>query len=451
MGATTAKKKPAPTQQRDTTVEDIDALDSMLQAKTPGPPKKEEVSRLAKLILEHSPTVKGSFDQFQLGTLQLANTYSAFFPNMTASTLIGPKHEWPQVDGTGNTYGNVTLQLNEALYDNGVNLTKYDINGRAANRLRLEYEYTRDQTLLAAVQAYFDWSQSLQAQELDDAKKKILNRQFMFVSSQFRQGLSSRRDVLRLEGDIRRTQLDQMHRETEIKVNRAKLLDLLGVSEEVFQKEDVRGEETGVIDEPGAGTDRPLILSDHRRLKILRSREEESGLGIRLAERDYLPHLDLKADANYTNDQYLQPARNFDTNYTSYWEALVVVSWTVFDWGIKHRNIEIAKVTTDTVMQADRQEELDLEVQLKTVMQSLNELKETFLKSHELVTLEQQNYNALENDYRNGRTSYLDLIGSINTFIDARSRFMTAYFDLRRQKLNYDFHTGEIYTNLTTQ
>ncbi|MFW1447715.1 TolC family protein, partial [Vibrio parahaemolyticus] len=67
----------------------------------------------------------------------------------------------------------------------------------------------------------------------------------------------------------------------------------------------------------------------------------------------------------------------------------------------------------------------------------------------ELLNLEKQNYNALENDYRNNRASYLDLILSINAYIDARSKYLAAYYDLRRQKMTYDFHSGLLYQHLT--
>lgn len=434
---------------RDTSLEDIDIFDSLLQSKTPRRTKDDEIARLAQLMAENSPSIKSALNEWQTSTYQRENNFAGFFPTLDLTTTLGQKQEDPRFTGTTNDYGNITLGVTEVLYDNGATWTKYDIAKRTEERLRLDYEHVRDQTLLQVTKSYLDWSQSLQAQDLDGAKRKILRRQFDFVESQYRQGIKSRRDVLRLESELRRVQLDQLHRDTEIKINRAKLIALLGITEEAFDAELFRGEDVGALDEPAENTDTPIKLSDHRRLKILRLKEAEAGLNIRLAQRDFWPRLELRADANYTNDQFLQPGRRFDTNYAAYWQALAVVSWTIFDFGVRSRNIQIERIKTDTVKQKNRQEEYDLEVQLQQVWRTLVELKEALTMTHELMTLERQNYNALENDYRNGRAGYLDLIGGINFYIDARTRFMNSYYDLRRQKLTYDFHGGDLFARLT--
>jgi outer membrane protein TolC len=342
----------------------------------------------------------------------------------------------------------MALTMNEVLYDNGITLNTLDQNQKVQERTRLEYEYTRDQQLLAVAQAYMDLSQSLQVQQLDEVKRKILGRQYAFMDSQFRQGYKSRRDVLRLESAIRRLRLDTLSDDTNVVVNRTHLLDLSGAKQEDLDNLHIHGEETGAVEEPGSGTDQPLKLEEHRRLKILRSREQEADISVRLAQRDYWPQLKLQSDATYTNDNYLQSNVNMGPNGFWDWDALVVISWTVWDWGIKHNTLESARVAATQQGDKDHQEELDLDMTLKQLMRSLTEYKTSLNLSSELMTLERQNYTALENDYRSGKAGYLDLITSINDYIDARSRFIEAYFNLRRQKLAYEFHKGDLYKNL---
>jgi outer membrane protein TolC len=456
--ATIATAKPKPKEEprapaappvRDTSLEDVETLDSLINTNNPPPPpEKEELTRLARLMLQKSPNVKVAMENWQVAQFNTKITRAKILPSANVSDTLGKKGLDPTFIGPDNNYGNLTLSMNEVLYDNGVTLNTLDQNSKAEERLRLEFEYTRDQQLLAVTQSYMDWSQALQAQQLDEAKRKILGRQFAFMDSQFRQGYKSRRDVLRLESELRRVQLDTLSDESNIIVNRATLLDLLGAKPEDLDAVKIHGEETGSVEEPGSGTDAPLKLSEHRRLKILRSREQEAEIGIRLAERDYWPQLRLQADASYTNDNYFQPGVNFGSNYIGSWDALVVLSWTIWDWGIKRNTMQIAKVNSNITADKDRQEELDLDVQLQQLMRKLIEYKTSLNLSHELMTLERQNYTSLENDYRSGKAGYLDLITGINDYIDARTRFMTAYFNLRRQKLAYEFHKGDLFKNL---
>jgi outer membrane protein TolC len=436
--------------QRDTSIEDIEALDSLINSTNPPPPpEKDELTNLARLMLEKSPAVKVALENWQVGQFQTKVTTSKLLPALNISSTTGKKGLDPYTFlGPTNNYGNLTLSASEVLYDNGVTLNTLEQNQKAEERLRLEYEYARDQQLLAVTQAYMDWSQALQAQQLDEAKRKILSRQYAFMDSQFRQGFKSRRDVLRLESEIRRVQLDTLSDESNIVINRATLLDLLGAKSEDLDAVQLTGEETGAVEDPGLGTDAPLKVSEHRRLNILRHREEEADVNVRLAKRDYWPQLRLQADANYINDNYLQPNVNFGPNSYANWDALLVLSWTIWDWGVKRNAMQIAKVNSSITADQNRQEELDLGVQLQQLMRKLKEYKTSLNLSHELMTLERQNYTSLENDYRSGKAGYLDLITGINDYIDARTRFMTAYFNLRRQKLAYEFHHGDLYKNL---
>ena|GEM_PF-3425057 len=452
---TKAKSAPPPpprepaAPQRDSQ-EDVEALDSLINSANPPPlPEKDELTKLAKLMIEKSPTVRVALESWQMAQLSTKSTQAKMLPSANISNSFGKKgpDRW-NFPGPSNDYGSLLLSMNEVLYDNGATLNTLEQNQKAEERLRLDFEYKRDQQLLAVAQAYMDLSQSLQAAQLDEAKRKILGRQYAFMDSQFRQGYKSRRDVLRLESAMRRLQLDTLSDETNIVVNRTHLLDLLGAKAEDLENLKIKGEETGAVEEPGSGTDAPLKLEEHRRLKILRSREQEADIGVRLAQRDYWPQLKLQSDATYTNDNYLQSNATTGPNVFWSWDALVVVSWTIWDWGIKHNTLQTARVAATQQADKNAQEELDLDMTLKQLMRTLTEFKTSLNLSYELMTLERQNYTSLENDYRSGKSGYLDLITSINDYVDARSRFMTAYFNLRRQKLAYEFHRGDLFKNL---
>lgn len=439
---------PAPV---DKSLEDVETLDSVINASNPPPPPEaDQLTKLARLMLQRSPNVRVALQNWQVGEFNTKISKAKILPSVNVVNSIGKKSPDPTYPVRENSYGNLTLSVNEVLYDNGATLNTIAQNEKAQERLRLEFEYARDQQLLAVTQAYMDWSQALQQQQLDEAKRKILGRQYAFMESQFRQGFKTRRDVLRLETEIRRVQLDTLNDESNVVVSRATLLDLLGAHPDELDALKIAGEETGAVEEPGYGTDAPLKVSDHRRLKILRYREEEADIGVRLAQRDYWPQLKLQANASYVNDNYIEKYWNGGEKFGTF-DALAIFSWTIWDWGIKRNTMQIARVKASITADKNAQEEFDLEVQLKQLMRKLIELKTSLNLSQELMTLERQNYTSLENDYRSGKAGYLDLIIGINDYIDARTRFMSAYFNLRKVKLSYEFHRGDLFKNLINE
>lgn len=444
--------QPAPPP-RDTTLEDTDLLDSILSSKINVSEKNPELAHLSQLLLEHSPIVSQNQNLWMQATLEHKNLRYNLFPVFSFQNKLGRHHDDPMVypPNQSDQYGNLTLNMKESLYndDGTLKWISLEIGAKTEQKNQLQYEYARDQSLLDAMTFYFDWSQSMALQELESSKRQILRRQLAFVESQFRQGYTARRDVLRLQSEIRRSELDRLHRITDIKTNKTKLFTALGISESDFDHEQFKGEDVDTLEEPASETDKPINISDHPLQKILRLSESEKELSIRLAQTNFWPHVDLQANANYTNDQYLQAGREFNTNYTAYWEALVVVSWTIWDWGILSRKVQKARLDFETQKQSSRQQVLQVEQQVTQVLSLLRELKDEYSVNLELLNLEKQNYNALENDYRNNRASYLDLILSINAYIDARSKYLAAYYDLRRQKMTYDFHSGLLYQHLT--
>src|SRR5207244_3240395 len=96
----------------------------------------------------------------------------------------------------------------ENFYDNGASITRYDIAKHQAERAQLEFEQARDQQLLKIAQAYLTWAQSLRDLEVEKSKYSLLRRQFGVLEAQYKQGLKTKRDVLRIQTEISRLDID---------------------------------------------------------------------------------------------------------------------------------------------------------------------------------------------------------------------------------------------------
>jgi outer membrane protein len=401
--------------------------------------------RLVALAEENSPVIMKYKNNMQAVSLEQENAFSVMLPSLDIESNNGLQNV--QTSGGSPYVSNFRLFATENLYDNGLNLIRLKIADLKFERARLEYEFFRDQQLLNVAVAYLDWSNFSKMRDIDENKRDLLKRQFNAVESQYKQGLKSKRDVLRIETEIRRLEIDIMTRDNDIDINFQKMASAAGLRREDLEKEDLEAEET----KPYASFEanpHELKVSDHRRKQILDFAHRQAQLEVGFDQRDYWPRLNLTGNLSYAVNNYIDSLAA--GGRTGTWNAtgLVTLSYNIWDWGLRSRRVELSKIKAKNV-EADNNTELySLSNDIRDVWNRVRQFRDTVRMTRELLVIEQQSYNILEAEYRNGRASYLDLITNLNSLIDARYKFTTAYFNMKKQQMQYAFHNGDLYDRL---
>ena len=404
--------------------------------------------RLAEMTENRSLNVRKAKDDLRVAELQMLNARVAFLPTLDLDLTHGYQDQHPTTKNPWSPFtSTMNLVANENLYDNGQSFTQLRLATANYNQLRLEYEFQRDQQLLVLSQAYYDWSNSIQQREIDENKRDLLRRQYNVLDSQFRKGLKTRRDVLRIETEMRRQEMAILTRDNEIDLNYQHLAASIGISRADLDREEIEEEEP----KPYAGVpENPPLLkaSEHRRARIQAFVQEQSRLQVRLTERNYLPQVFLSGQAGYHLGGYWGTNTDLYKDTTFDWAALVTFRYNLWDFGQRQRNVEVTRIQADHTAALNGQVLLDLDSDLRDVWNKLREYAADVRMTRELLALEQQSYSLLESDYRGGRANYLDLIVSLNSFMDARSRYANAYFGLKKQERAYDFHKGVLHRQI---
>lgn len=403
---------------------------------------------LVELAEQYSPNIQKARNDLEIAEMQMKNAKYSMFPQLNLETKQGLLGLDPDTRTTPWT-SELTLSLRQVFWDedNNSNLSRYKREKNKYERIKLESEYRRDEQLLKVANAYLDWSSSLELREIDENKRDLLRRQFNVLEAQYKQGLKTKRDVLRIETEIKRLEIDILRRDNEVDLNFQKLASAVGMSKKDLDAQDIEGEEArpfGVL----KGDAPELRTSDHRKARIFKLKEEEARYDTQIAERKFWPRLSIENEVKYYNHDYVDTGTEWGQTATLSWQTLLVLRYTFFDFGIRKRDWEIARVNEKNVRADDDQQLLDLSVELRDTYLKLREYRENVRATRELLVLEQQSYSILEAEYRNGRAAYLDLITNLNSLIDARSKFMTSYFGFKKQQMLYSFHTGQLYEDL---
>lgn len=403
---------------------------------------------LVELAEKNSPVIQKAKNNLEIAEMELKNAKYAMFPHLNLETKHGLYDSDPETRSTPWT-SELNLSLRQVFWDedNWSNFSRYKKEKVKWERVKMESEFQRDEQLLKVAQAYLDWSLSLELREIDENKRDLLRRQFNVLEAQYKQGLKTKRDVLRIETEIKRLEIDILRRDNEVDLNFQKLASHTGLDKSTLDSYDIEGEEAkpfGVLKSEAT----ELKLPDHIRSKIFHLKEEEARYETQLAERKFWPRLTLENEIKYNNHDYIDMPTTW--NQTEKWEytTMLILRYSLWDWGTKKREWQIARVREKTVQAENDQSLLDLSVELRDVFLKLREFRENVRATRELLVLEQQSYSILEAEYRNGRAAYLDLITNLNSLIDARSKFMDSYFGFKRQQMIYSFHKGSLYEDL---
>lgn len=411
-------------------------------------PQGASLSRLARLAEENSPVIRKQRAFLEQAELELKNARSQFLPWVSLESNLGPTGSDPsEPDKQTNIWtSNAILKATEKLYDNGESITNYKRALNTVEQKRIEFELERDAHFLKLAGTFYDWSSAWQDRRISENKRDLLRRQFNILEAQYKQGLKTKRDVLRIETEVRRLQIDLLRKDNELEVLIQRLCAQAGIDPETLKQAGIETEEARIDAPIPMGPWPELKVADHRRAKIFERRSRDAELQSRLKERSYLPQVFLTGEvsAGYYN---FYEANTFNTDFWG-WSTMLTLKYTLWDWGTQSRDLQIARINERHVKADNEQEALDLNIELRDVWLKLREYAESAKMTKELLTLEQQSYNILEAEYRNGRTTYLDLITNLNSLIDARSRYASNFFSLKKQQATYAYHKGTLYEEL---
>jgi outer membrane protein len=228
-----------------------------------------------------------------------------------------------------------------------------------------------------------------------------------------------------------------------------KLAAVIGMSREQLTEEDLESETAKPFlrYEPDLPDIKP---QNHRQAKIYDLQGREAALSTRLVQRNDWPQLQLSGAAGYHNNDYIDnPASTgIDMNRLYNWNAMVTLSYNLWDWGIRDRELQQARISESNTNRTNAQAMFDLGTTLRDLGNQLRSLRANVKLTRELMAGEQQSYSILETEYRDGKSSYLDLITNLNSLIDSRSKYIVSYFGFRKAQALYSFHKGDLYKTL---
>lgn len=398
-----------------------------------------------RYAVDHSPSLEVAKREAEIRPLERKNAFASFFPQLDLTATLGLNDAEP-VPLPNREINQLTLQLTENFYDNGVSLLRHDSARKEEEIARLNFVWERDRLALSIAGEYLKYSFNIAMFEAQKTQNESLRKQFNSISAQYRQGMKTRRDYLRFRAELRRSDLAVLNAENEVLKSRQEIARLIGldVSEPLPRFKPVpmnRREAEGMsLSAPDP--------TQHIAYRIRTLRLQVGENEVTTARRAWGPEISLSAGATWGANDYIGTNRRLrDVEYTQ-WQAQLVFKFNLLDWGTRSRNVTIAQ---EKMLQADatvRNELTRFTLENVQLTKDFSKAKENFQMGREILDMENSAIGTLEAEYRNGRASYLDLIESYRTLNEARRVLQEAYYDLKLLSYKFKYHEGRLYEHI---
>ncbi len=400
-----------------------------------------------QLAVEKSPALSSAQSEVSIRNLEYENSYSAFLPQLDLNATHGLRNSDPS--RYQSIYASeLNLQLTETLYDNGLSLTKYRSARIQKEMTELNFRNERDKLILQVTTEYLRYSLTTKLTEVQEEQFKTINKQYQAVSNQYRQGIKTRKDYLRFKTELRRSEIEVQNSYTTLEKSRLELMRLIGIE----LNAQARPLEFVPVDinlktVEGVPAETP-DLHKHYHFRIAELQKQILENDVSIVRRQYWPELFLTAGAAYHTGDYLGPGTQQTRNDLTSWNALLILKFNLWDWGVRKRNISIAEAKRTQSENTVKAELNSFAVENEKMMLELKQSSRNFSLATELLDLETKSYGLLDSEYRNGKLSYLDIIVGLRDLLNAKIQMYTSYFELRGQLLKYRYHEGRLYESL---
>lgn len=165
-----------------------------------------DLKALIEFGLEYSPSIKISKNNIRINELLLRNSSANFLPSLDASTQQGYKNGGP-ITKSNPWAGELSLTLNETLYDNGTNLIEYEIAKINLQKANLEYARDRGGFCLSVVKEFNSYSEAIELLRVQQFQFQILLKQFSSIEGKYLRGEKTRIEYLRFKSRLHRSKL----------------------------------------------------------------------------------------------------------------------------------------------------------------------------------------------------------------------------------------------------
>lgn len=384
------------------------------------------ITNLYALSLDEAFSMSNKSEVVKIATLNYERALNnqdsvtgGVLPTVTLNAKYG-RDEYRSDYSTKNSSSDkdLYLNLNQPLY-RGLR----EFNAIKVQRLLTESKkYLNDnvtRTLKSQVAAQFFNILSLQKEmEFNNQLLKASQDRVKEVSERVRIGKSKKSDLFSSKSQLMVVQNQIEDNKTKLQLAFIELSDLLAteVKEQKLNYREENIDKSLSLGSSNQLNNHPIILN-YNLLK------EIAGLNLKSAKAAHQPTLDLKGNYYFGDDGF---------NNTKNWDASINLSFPLYEGGKTNAAIRDSALSVTEVEFNSSLAKRNLENEVKSLVRELSQLqiKDNILK--ETKEALKVSYNEIKKEYSLGLLTNLEVISSLNQYIDAEKNYYKNIFEMQK-------------------
>ncbi|HVK61240.1 MAG TPA: TolC family protein [Bdellovibrionales bacterium] len=402
-----------------------------------------------EVALENSPSYKSARLSVDLAQKEVLNARAAYFPSLDFSAEQGVEQD-PLDDSStsrADLFSSLNLGLTEQLYDNGRQQIRSNLAALKYKTAELEFRRIKEEIVLRISGAYLDYSLAVRTLDAEREQAKLLETQVRTTSSRYRQGLTRETDFLLIQAQQRRADVAVLAAEQKLKTTRLDLIEILGIPKDLIESDAIQlivlpldAVNVSVPSKPVYESTWPYLEAD---LAIQISDAE-----VDLVKAESGLRIEATAGGEYVLQNYLRDSSTPAVEDGFGWKALLVLKANLWDWGTRRRNVEIATGEKRITEYRYQTEQLAVLSELEQLMLEVRIGNELLKAARDLLHIQNRATQMVQNDYRVGRTKYLDLVTSVSDLTRAQIGVAAQSSSLLRSIYRFRYLHGDLYESL---
>ena len=422
------------------------------------PKRPYSLEELIDIAESNNPLTRIAWESAKQAAERLGMARSEYYPHLAALALAGDQRAiepWPKPLGAANGY----FLLNASTLESGVEL-KYNVYdfGRRAGRVEASkaarlaaaatFQRTNQDVAFRVVTSYFNL---ITAQERLESSRQIVKTAQTTqdaAEAQLANGRATLPDVLNARAAAAQARYDLEASIGTVDTARVVLRETIGVEPSdaiVVQQSTSLPLPAEVVESTASLVDK--AMQQRPDLRAISEALQAANAQLKIAKAEYLPTISFGA---FAGQQALWPSTNVPgPNQLGYanesvWSVGVSAHWTIFDGGLRRREVQMADSKRREVENARREKEDAIGREVWTAYVQFR----TAVRQHEaaetLLTSASTSYDASLDAYKYGVKNLVDLVTAENQLAQARLADVQSRSAVRINAANLDYTTGNL-------
>jgi outer membrane protein len=384
--------------------------------------------------LETDQTIRIAHEEIRKANLRPWSALTRLGPSVTGrASYTRPEEEVSS--GVGPVISNTKradITVQQPLIDLTV-FPAYRVGKLTAKSAQLAHQFTVRNVLFGVTTAYYDVLKGQRVVDISHQTLDLANQQLDLAQKRFDVGEVTKTDVLRARVQVEQARRGLIEAENSLRLARNVLTNILNLK----------------VEHAVAVTEPPLYPESLESLDALEQRATDrredlavSKLAIDQAvqtHRQVLTQYGPTLVAQWTN-QWLEPETFAQRN--DFWTASVAVQVPFFTGG--QRELDLKRTTCEKNQARLSHENLakSVEVEVKNAWLDVQTLEQTLKAVRAEVEASEENYRNLQNQYRAGTATSLDVLTALRDLNTARTDLAVRSFDYQVALRNIERVTG---------